>query len=274
MNEEREMKDMEDVSSLVLRILQQQEKEDTTTTTTTTTTEETPLISKSHILSAVLGGLFVVILIAIVRYLKEKILTSRHERAVREIERNYHAVRRARYNSSMDIQRRTRGGTTAGVNRFLRSMELQQREIVEDRIKKVRQYLSIWILKESDEDLGRGGGDESLTSLRNRNRKEDIESNDEQGEFQQVDEISMEDNIQEKHVENDCSKETVDPIQLHSSACSICYEKYKVGDELAKPKIQQCSSHVFHASCLESWLMKHGNCPLCRHDVLIDDDQL
>ncbi|GFH44410.1 hypothetical protein CTEN210_00884 [Chaetoceros tenuissimus] len=253
------------IASLVVRILEEDAKKDDTTTSSS---QEPPLISKSHILSAVLGGLFVVILIAIVRYLKEKILTSRHERAVREIERNYHAVRRARYNSSMDIQRRTHGGITAGVNRFLRSMELQEREFAEDRIKFVRQYLDIWVWKDSDdEELGRGGGDEgkddSLTSLRNKNREE-VESRET--------ELSMMDDMKEKKDENDCTKESLDPIQLHSSACSICYERYKVGDELAKPKIQQCSSHVFHASCLESWLMKHVNCPLCRHVILIDED--
>lgn len=245
------------------------------TSTTTASSQEPPLISKSHILSAVLGGLFVVILIAIVRYLKEKILTSRHERAVREIERNYHAVRRARYNSSMDIQRRTHGGTTASVNRFLSTMELQEREFAEDRIKFVRKYLDIWIVEDTsnDEELGRegegvgagGGGDSiSLTSLRNKNIQEENASRET--------ELSMMDHMKEKQDENECTKDSLDPIQLHSAACSICYERHKVGDELAKPKIQQCSSHVFHASCLESWLMKHGNCPLCRHDVLIDED--
>ncbi|XP_056018505.1 uncharacterized protein LOC125669920 isoform X2 [Ostrea edulis] len=48
--------------------------------------------------------------------------------------------------------------------------------------------------------------------------------------------------------------------------CSICRESYREGDDR---KTLQCS-HVFHASCIEQWLLMRGNCPNCRAQVADD----
>ncbi|XP_008787143.2 probable E3 ubiquitin-protein ligase RHY1A [Phoenix dactylifera] len=42
--------------------------------------------------------------------------------------------------------------------------------------------------------------------------------------------------------------------------CSICLERFLVGDEL----IQLCCGHRFHFTCLEPWLRACGDCPYCR----------
>ena len=50
-------------------------------------------------------------------------------------------------------------------------------------------------------------------------------------------------------------------------SCPICLEEYKVGDEIAWSKNDQCP-HAFHLDCIMDWLMDHDECPLCRGDYL------
>lgn len=49
--------------------------------------------------------------------------------------------------------------------------------------------------------------------------------------------------------------------------CPICLENYKVGDEIAWSRNDDCY-HAFHLECILGWLMKHDECPLCRGDYL------
>ena len=51
------------------------------------------------------------------------------------------------------------------------------------------------------------------------------------------------------------------------STCSICLQKYKVGDDICWSQNESCE-HAFHMECLTPWLMKHDNCPLCRENYL------
>lgn len=44
--------------------------------------------------------------------------------------------------------------------------------------------------------------------------------------------------------------------------CSICYD----GIQPAQEKRLPCQ-HVFHASCIDTWLLRKPNCPLCRAQV-------
>ena len=50
-------------------------------------------------------------------------------------------------------------------------------------------------------------------------------------------------------------------------SCPICLEEYKVGDEIAWSKNEECP-HAFHFDCILEWLLKHDECPLCRGDFL------
>ncbi|CAN8264035.1 unnamed protein product [Cochlearia groenlandica] len=53
---------------------------------------------------------------------------------------------------------------------------------------------------------------------------------------------------------------------LHKSieTCAICLEDYQFGETL---RLLPCQ-HVFHLSCIDSWLTKSGtSCPVCKHDI-------
>ena len=54
--------------------------------------------------------------------------------------------------------------------------------------------------------------------------------------------------------------------------CSICLCEYTVGSDTVWSSNPQCD-HVFHANCIEQWLMKQRDgplCPCCRRDFVID----
>ncbi len=54
--------------------------------------------------------------------------------------------------------------------------------------------------------------------------------------------------------------------------CSICLCEYTVGSDIVWSSNPQCE-HVFHETCIEQWLMKHRDgplCPCCRRDFVID----
>lgn len=49
--------------------------------------------------------------------------------------------------------------------------------------------------------------------------------------------------------------------------CPICIDNYKVDDEIAWSRNDDCY-HAFHLECILGWLMEHDECPLCRGDYL------
>jgi len=53
--------------------------------------------------------------------------------------------------------------------------------------------------------------------------------------------------------------------------CSICLEPFESEEEVAWSKHMKCQ-HIFHADCLEQWLMKHDDCPICRKTFIEDVD--
>ena len=53
--------------------------------------------------------------------------------------------------------------------------------------------------------------------------------------------------------------------------CSVCLEPFLPGDEVAWSKDLKCQ-HCFHFDCLNPWLMKHGDCPVCRTEFLSKKD--
>ena len=52
--------------------------------------------------------------------------------------------------------------------------------------------------------------------------------------------------------------------------CSICLEKYTVGDEISYSKNPKCD-HAFHTECISLWCIKHSLCPLCRNDFVYEN---
>lgn len=49
-----------------------------------------------------------------------------------------------------------------------------------------------------------------------------------------------------------------------SICCTICLQDIKVG-EIAR-SLPYCQ-HMFHLTCVDKWLTRHGSCPICRQHV-------
>lgn len=52
--------------------------------------------------------------------------------------------------------------------------------------------------------------------------------------------------------------------------CVICLEEFEVGG-IAK---EMPCKHRFHGDCIEKWLGMHGSCPVCRHSMPVDEEEL
>ncbi|GAX13900.1 hypothetical protein FisN_5Lh200 [Fistulifera solaris] len=60
--------------------------------------------------------------------------------------------------------------------------------------------------------------------------------------------------------------------RLVPGVCAICLCDYEVGTDVVWSSNASCE-HVFHAECIEAWLMKQREgplCPCCRRDFVID----
>jgi len=54
-------------------------------------------------------------------------------------------------------------------------------------------------------------------------------------------------------------------------ACAICLTEYEEGDEICWSHNKECN-HAFHRECILEWLIRHDDCPCCRHNYLCLDD--
>jgi hypothetical protein len=60
--------------------------------------------------------------------------------------------------------------------------------------------------------------------------------------------------------------------RLVSGLCTICLSTYKVGSNVVWSSNADCD-HAFHHDCIEKWLMKQREgplCPCCRRDFIVD----
>ncbi|KAI3936155.1 hypothetical protein MKX01_021435 [Papaver californicum] len=49
--------------------------------------------------------------------------------------------------------------------------------------------------------------------------------------------------------------------------CSICLDGFEIGTEARE---MPCK-HKYHGNCIEKWLGIHGNCPVCRYEMPVND---
>ncbi|KAK8547004.1 hypothetical protein V6N13_099749 [Hibiscus sabdariffa] len=52
--------------------------------------------------------------------------------------------------------------------------------------------------------------------------------------------------------------------------CVVCLEELKPGEVV---KEMPCK-HKFHDGCIEKWLVIHGTCPVCRHKMPVDEEEM
>ena len=52
--------------------------------------------------------------------------------------------------------------------------------------------------------------------------------------------------------------------------CCICLDQYKAGETVCWAVTEDCN-HIFHHDCILQWLADHEECPLCRTNILQDD---
>lgn len=62
-------------------------------------------------------------------------------------------------------------------------------------------------------------------------------------------------------IDADVCSERIDPL------CSICHDSFAAGDIVLKLPCR----HMYHESCVISWLESHNTCPLCRHTMPVQD---
>lgn len=46
--------------------------------------------------------------------------------------------------------------------------------------------------------------------------------------------------------------------------CSVCLQDFQQGETVRS--LPRCN-HLFHLPCIDTWLLRHGSCPLCRRDL-------
>ncbi len=56
-----------------------------------------------------------------------------------------------------------------------------------------------------------------------------------------------------------------DPLIIQKEQCFVCFEPYLEGEH--KRELPHCK-HFFHKKCIDKWLKKKAQCPICRDNVL------
>merc|ERR1712125_191159 len=60
--------------------------------------------------------------------------------------------------------------------------------------------------------------------------------------------------------------------RLAPGLCTICLSNFEIGSDVVWSSNPTCE-HVFHEKCIEQWMMKQREgplCPICRRDFIVD----
>ena len=76
------------------------------------------------------------------------------------------------------------------------------------------------------------------------------------------------DNKKHKEADTTSSNVSSNSVQL----CAICWEDYKVGEDIGWSRNPLCH-HVFHKDCILECLEANNSCPICRNSYYIADDE-
>ncbi|KAL0802940.1 hypothetical protein Bca101_058116 [Brassica carinata] len=57
-------------------------------------------------------------------------------------------------------------------------------------------------------------------------------------------------------------------LKIASFDCPVCLCEFETEDKLRL--LPKCS-HAFHVDCIDTWLLSHSTCPLCRSNILLSD---
>uniref|UniRef100_A0A1J3EGK0 RING-type E3 ubiquitin transferase n=1 Tax=Noccaea caerulescens TaxID=107243 RepID=A0A1J3EGK0_NOCCA len=55
---------------------------------------------------------------------------------------------------------------------------------------------------------------------------------------------------------------------IDGTECSVCLNEFEEDESL---RVLPKCSHAFHINCIDTWLLSHKNCPLCRSPVLLTE---
>lgn len=76
-------------------------------------------------------------------------------------------------------------------------------------------------------------------------------------------------NVKPKNRQNKLSNLDIEPFykckNKNEDACSICLNKIETNEYIRKLKC----NHLFHKKCVDKWLKKNQNCPMCRKTIEI-----
>jgi len=61
-----------------------------------------------------------------------------------------------------------------------------------------------------------------------------------------------------------------DDLKDMESACAVCKDDFKTGDKLIQFPCP--NKHLYHPECIHPWLKLHNSCPVCRHELVTDDE--
>jgi len=61
-----------------------------------------------------------------------------------------------------------------------------------------------------------------------------------------------------------------DQKEPEKCACAVCKDDFKEGDKIIQFPCP--SKHPYHRECIHPWLKLHNSCPVCRHELVTDDD--